>query len=85
MKQVHKQWVAATSEGLSKWLYVGQLAASIGFTIYSVHTKNWVFVFTNGALTINNIVGLILYFHFLRSDGANQSSDRPAATEKALD
>lgn len=67
VKQVYKQWTDATSEGISKWLFVGQLAASIGFTIYSVVTGSWVFAFTNAALTINNIVGIYLYFRFKKS------------------
>lgn len=65
VKQVHKQWTSRTSEGLSHWLFIGQLAASIGFTIYSVATGSIVFAVTNGALTINNIVGIILYYKFL--------------------
>ena len=32
-----------TSAGVSVWLFVGQLAASVGFTIYSVLLRNWVF------------------------------------------
>mgnify|MGYP001351557785 CR=1 FL=1 len=69
VKQVHKQWAERTSIGVSKWLYLGQLTASIGFVIYSVYTSNWVFVFTNTALTINNIVGIILYFRFAKPEG----------------
>lgn len=64
VKQVYKQWKDGSSEGISKWLFVGQLAASIGFTIYSVVTGSWVFAFTNAALTINNIIGIWLYFRF---------------------
>lgn len=64
VKQVHKQWKDGTSEGISTFLFIGQLAASIGFTIYSYLVGNWVFVVTNGLLTINNIIGIILYFHF---------------------
>jgi MtN3 and saliva related transmembrane protein len=64
VKQVHKQWKDGTSEGISKWLFLGQFAASIGFTIYSVVTGSWVFAFTNAALTINNIVGIYLFFRF---------------------
>lgn len=67
VKQVYKQWKDRTSEGISKWLFVGQLAASIGFTIYSVITGSWVFAFTNAALTLNNIIGIWLYFHFKKS------------------
>ena len=64
IKQVYKQWKDRTSEGISKWLFIGQLAASIGFTIYSYMTGSWVFAFTNGVLTINNLLGIYLYFHF---------------------
>lgn len=65
VKQVHKQWKDGTSEGLSKWLFIGQLFASIGFTIYSYSVENWVFTITNGLLIINNIIGICLYFYFL--------------------
>lgn len=68
VKQVYKQWKDRTSEGISKWLFIGQLAASIGFTVYSVVTGSWVFAFTNAALTINNIIGIWLYFHFKEAD-----------------
>jgi len=67
VKQVYKQWKDATSEGVSKWLFTGQLLASIGFTIYSIAVHNWVFTVTNSLLTINNIVGIVLYYHFKRS------------------
>ena len=70
VKQVYKQWQEQRTEGISKWLFVGQLAASIGFTIYSVLTENWVFVFTNAALILNNIVGVILYFKFRDKEGS---------------
>ncbi len=64
IKQVHKQWKDRTSEGISSWLFLGQLAASVGFTIYSVITGSWVFAFTNAALTINNVIGIWLYFRY---------------------
>lgn len=56
-KQIHKQWQAGTSEGVSLWLFIGQLAASLGFTIYSVLVHNWVFVVTNGLMVVNGLVG----------------------------
>lgn len=73
VKQVYKQWQEGKTEGISKWLFVGQLAASVGFTVYSYLTGNWVFVFTNAALTLNNIVGVILYFRF-RDKEASQTA-----------
>lgn len=59
-KQVHKQWQAGTSEGVSKWLFIGQLAASSGFTVYSYLIHSWVFVVTNGLMVVNAIVGWAL-------------------------
>lgn len=67
VKQVHKQWSDGTSEGVSKWLFTGQLGASIGFLVYSYIIGNWVFVVTNGLLTINNIVGIAIYYHYRQS------------------
>lgn len=66
VKQVYKQWREGTAEGVSKWLFVGQLFASVGFTAYSWLVGNWVFTVTNGLLTINNVLGIILYFYFRR-------------------
>lgn len=68
VKQVYKQWKDATSEGISSWLFVGQLAASVGFTVYSVMTGSWVFAVTNAALTVNNIIGIFFYFHFRKPE-----------------
>ena len=65
IRQVKKQWEDKTSEGLSKWLFVGQLIASVGFTTYSYLVGNWVFTVTNGLLTINSMIGIYLYFKYL--------------------
>jgi MtN3 and saliva related transmembrane protein len=56
-KQIHKQWQAGTSEGVSKWLFIGQLAASSGFTVYSWLIHSWVFVVTNSLMVTNALVG----------------------------
>jgi uncharacterized protein with PQ loop repeat len=56
-KQVHKQWHDRTSAGVSTWLFVGQLAASVGFTIYSLLVRNWVFAVTNGIMVLNGLLG----------------------------
>lgn len=68
IKQVYKQWKEGTGEGVSNWLFVGQLLASIGFTTYSYLVGNWVFIVTNGLLTINNIFGIVLSFYFKRKN-----------------
>lgn len=62
--QVHKQWRDGTSEGLSQWLFIGQLAASLGFTVYSFVTGSVVFTVTNSLLVINACIGIVLYFYY---------------------
>ena len=66
IKQVYKQWKDGEVEGISSWLFVGQLFASIGFTVYSYLVGNWVFTITNGLLTINNISEFVCIFIFAR-------------------
>lgn len=67
--QVRKQWKEGTSEGVSRWLFVGQLAASIGFVIYSAGTGNIVFIVTNSLLVLNSIFGIGLYFYQRHRNG----------------
>ncbi len=62
-KQVYKQWQEGSSEGVSKWLFVGQMAASLGFTVYSWLVSNWVFVVTNAVMLLNGLAGLLIVLH----------------------
>jgi MtN3 and saliva related transmembrane protein len=57
-KQVYKQWQEESSEGVSRWLFVGQVAASVGFTVYSWLVGNWVFVVTNFLMLLSALAGL---------------------------
>jgi uncharacterized protein with PQ loop repeat len=62
--QLHKQWQAGTSKGVSKWLFIGQFTASVGFVSYSWLIQNWVFVATNALLGLEALLGLgIVAFH----------------------
>ena len=65
-KQVYKQWQEGSSEGVSKWLFVGQMAASLGFTVYSWLVSNWVFVVTNAVMLCNGLAGLLIVLHHRR-------------------
>src|SRR5438105_15082298 len=65
-RQVYKQWQEGTSEGVSKWLFVGQISASLGFTAYSLLVRNWVFVVTNSLMLLNGLLGLAIVFHHRR-------------------
>ncbi|XXY54039.1 PQ-loop repeat-containing protein [Sorangium sp. So ce269] len=81
-KQVYKQWKTKTSEGVSKWLFVGQLAASIGFVVYSWLVENWVFVATNFLMVANALAGaLIVYLQ--RRRGAHGPEEDGAKARRA--
>lgn len=60
-KQVYKQWRERSVQGVSHWLFIGQLAASVGFVVYSFLVDNWVFVFTNAAILLTAVVGQLIY------------------------
>jgi MtN3 and saliva related transmembrane protein len=55
--QNYKQWKEGTSEGVSIWLFIGQLAASIGFAVYSWLLGNQIFIITNSLMILNSLVG----------------------------
>ncbi|NMO16070.1 hypothetical protein HPC49_43305 [Pyxidicoccus fallax] len=71
-KQVYKQWKSGSSEGVSKWLFVGQITASTGFTIYSIIVRNWVFVVTNALMLLNAFVGILIVFKHRRQRGTSR-------------
>ena len=56
--QIYQQWQSGQAQGISLALFGGEVAASIGFTLYSVLQRDWVFVVTNSLLVVNAVVGL---------------------------
>jgi uncharacterized protein with PQ loop repeat len=60
-RQVYSQWRSRTTAGVSKWLFVGQLAASTGFSVYSWLLSNWVFFVTNVALLVTAVAGELIF------------------------
>jgi uncharacterized protein with PQ loop repeat len=64
--QIFRQWKEDSSKGVSKWLFIGQVAASAGFTIYSVLVGDKVFVFTNSLILLSAIVGVGITMHHKR-------------------
>jgi MtN3 and saliva related transmembrane protein len=66
--QIRKQWHAGTSEGVSTWLFIGQLAASTGFTIYSLLLHNWVFAVTNSVMLLGALLGYVITMRQKRSE-----------------
>lgn len=84
-KQVHKQWKEDRSEGVSRWLFIGQLAASAGFTVYSWLVGSWVFVVTNALMLVNALLGLLIVMHHRRTarrEGSARGGDRPPDTAR---
>ena len=59
--QVRKEWRAKDLGGVSAWLFIGQMAASAGFIVYSLAVHNWVFVVSNVLIATTALVGQILY------------------------
>lgn len=60
VRQIGKQVKEGGGEGVSKWLFIGQSAASLGFVVYSVLVDNWVFIVTNGCILVTAVVGQVL-------------------------
>jgi len=67
-KQVYKQWKEGKSGGVSKWLYAGQIVASLGFAVYSYLVGNWVFIFTNSIMVLNGVAGFLINLHLKRRE-----------------
>ncbi len=57
VRQVQMQWRAGPGSGVSSWLFIGQLIASLGFAWYSFLVGNAVFVVTNMLLAITALIG----------------------------
>jgi uncharacterized protein with PQ loop repeat len=70
--QIVKQWRERSARGVSRWLFVGQAAASLGFLVYSVLLRNWVFTLTNGVMLLSALVGASMTWYFKRH-GASPS------------
>lgn len=61
LRQVYSQWRSEQVEGISRWLFIGQLTASVGFSLYSWLLGNWVFFVTNLALVLTALAGQVIY------------------------
>lgn len=81
--QVYKQWRDETSKGVSRWLFIGQLAASVGFTTYSYLVRNWVFVVTNGLMVINGLLGYMITTRHRRREQKRSAKSTGPSTSSA--
>jgi len=80
-KQVYKQYKEGKSEGVSKWLFIGQMAASFGFLTYSVMKRDSVFIVTNALMVLNGFIGLAIVLKHRRAEGRAGSQDAEGETE----
>jgi MtN3 and saliva related transmembrane protein len=69
-RQASAQWRETSTKGVSQWLYVGQIAASIGFVIYSAMLGNVVFVVSNVFMLVIAIAGEYLFLRNRRREAA---------------
>ncbi len=79
-KQVYKQYKEGKSEGVSKWLFIGQMAASFGFLTYSVMKGDSVFILTNALMVLNGFIGLAIVLKHRRAEGNAGSKDVQSET-----
>ena len=61
IRQAYTQWKSHEISGVSRWLFIGQVTASVGFIVYSVLSANWVFASSNIAILITAIAGEAIY------------------------
>ena len=74
-RQVYTQWRTRSIAGVSHWLFIGQVAASTGFVIYSFLVENWVFVVANVCILVTALAGQFIY---LRNKRFASSDPMPA-------
>lgn len=74
-RQVYTQWRTKSIEGVSHWLFIGQVAASTGFVIYSFLVENWVFVVANICILLTALAGQVIY---MRNKRIGSAGSKPA-------
>ena len=57
MRQSYVLWTDEDAKGVSKWLFVGQIAASVLFIVYSWFVANWVFIVSNSLILLTALAG----------------------------
>ena len=67
IRQVYTQWKTHAVGGVSRWLFIGQVTASVGFTVYSLLLGNWVYAVSNIAILLTAIAGEIIYMRNKRT------------------
>jgi hypothetical protein len=82
-KQVIDQARADSADGVSLWLYGGQLAANVGFIVHSVRTGATVFLVANSVLLLAAAAGLAITLRQRRRAESHSAANRPAERDHA--
>ncbi|MGF6492227.1 uncharacterized protein with PQ loop repeat [Luteibacter sp. 621] len=89
-RQIWRQAHAPTVEAVSKWLFIGQISASVLYLTYSLLVGNAVFVASNAALLLTGITGQVIYVVRRRKSkevaapGRGPSATVPSSNRAAL-
>lgn len=78
--QTLKQYRSDSQHGVSIWLYVGEMAASVGFATYSTLLHNRVFLVTNVLGFVTASAGLVIYWRAGRKPRASGAAVAVPAT-----
>lgn len=81
-RQVYAQWRSGSTEGVSRWLFVGQMTASAAFLGYALLVGNLVFVVANALLVLTAAAGQLIYRHNRRRE-ARRAGAATAAGRRA--
>lgn len=60
IRQIVIQTRDGDAQGVSHWLFIGQIAASVGFVTYSALVGDWVFIVTNSCILLTAVIGQIV-------------------------
>ncbi|MBX3712859.1 MAG: hypothetical protein KF800_12935 [Lysobacter sp.] len=77
ISQVRTQWTTRSTTGVSRRLFIGQSAASLGFLTYSALVGDTVFIFTNACILLTALIGQLVY----RRNRRLAARDEPSGQE----
>ncbi|WP_115572981.1 hypothetical protein [Xanthomonas campestris] len=60
IRQIYKQWRSDQIQGVSRWLFIGQITASLLFILYSALVGNAAFIVSNALILATGITGYVL-------------------------
>ncbi len=79
-RQVYSQWRSGSTQGVSSWLFIGQMTASTLFFVYSLLLDNWVFVVSNAMLLGTAALGQWIYRHNRAKEARSAARARSGST-----